>query len=545
MTFDRSPPLAFGPVTRRTFLGAAGAAGASLLIGRSGTAFAAETPQAGGTLTMAIWPDPSALVCAFTTSDQVLLASSKMSEGLVAYGYDFMPQPRLATAWTLAPDGLSATFTLRQGVKWHDGADFTSADVAFTFMQLLKPNHPRGRGTFANLTAVDTPDAFTAIMRFSKPSPMAMNALSAFESPILPKHIYENGDPLRNPANNAPIGTGPFKFVEWSRGSHIALERFPGYWAEKRPYLDRIVMRVINDAGSRAAALETGEILMAGPNPVPYSELARFRANPKFEVETRGEELLQHAQAIQVNLRNPDLAKLEVRQAILQSINREAMARAVWYQSGKPATSPIPYQAGDLRLANPPAYPFDPKKAEALLDAAGYPRGADKMRMKLRLDWVPLGEANLRGAEFIKQSLQRVGIEVTIRSSDLPTYMKLIYTDYDYDLNLFLYAPIFDPSMGLQRFYWSKAARVGSPFVNASGYASPAMDKILEEAAVETNPAKRKGLFHDFQKLAMTDLPILPLLDLDYTCILSKRVHDVMGMPEGIRGSFADVWLSA
>ncbi|GGF77272.1 peptide ABC transporter substrate-binding protein [Azorhizobium oxalatiphilum] len=545
MTSDSSFPLRFGPVSRRTFLGASGAAAATLLIGRSGQAFAAETPQKGGTLTMAIWPDPTALVCAFTTSDQVLLASSKMTEGLVAYGYDFKPQPRLATAWQLSPDGLTATFTLRQGVKWHDGKDFTSADVAFSFMQLLKPNHPRGRGTFANLTAVDTPDDHTAILRFSKPSPMAMNALSAFESPILPKHVYEQGDPLRNPANNAPIGTGPFKFVEWNRGSHITLERFDGYWAKEKPLLDRIVMRVINDASSRAAALETGEILLAGPNPVPYSELARFRSNAKFDVETRGEELLQHAQAIQVNLRNPALAKLEVRQAILQAVNRENLARAVWYQSGKPATSPIPYQAGDIRLANPPAYPFDPKKSEALLDAAGFPRGADKTRLKLRLDWVPLGEANLRAAEFIKQSLQRVGIEVSIRSSDLPTYLKAIYTDYDYDLNVFLYAPIFDPSMGLQRFYWSKAAKAGSPFVNASGYASPEMDKVLEAAGTEIDPDKRKALFHEFQKLAMTDLPILPLLDLDYTCIINKRVHDVMAMPEGIRGSFADVWLSA
>lgn len=539
---DRLP---FGPISRRLFLGGAGAAAATVFIGQNGKAFAAETGQKGGTLTMAVWPDPTALVCAFTSSDQVVLSSAKMTEGLVAYGYDFLPRPRLATAWEPSADGLSIKFTLRQGVKWHDGADFTSADVAFSFLNLLKPNHPRGRGTFANLTAVDTPDAHTAILRFSKPSPVVMNALSGMESPILPKHIYENGDPLRNPANNAPIGTGPFKFVEWKRGSHIILERFDGYWAQERPYLDRIVMRIINDAGARAAALETGEILLAGPNPVPYSELVRFRANPKFDVETRGEELLQHAQAIEVNLRNPILAKVEVRQAILQAVNREAMARAVWYQSGRPATSPIPYQAGDLRLANPPAYPFDVKKSEALLDAAGYPRGADKMRFKLRLDWLPLGEANLRAAEFIKQSLQRVGIDVTIRSSDLPTYLKTIYGDYDYDLNVFLYAPIFDPSMGLQRFYWSKAAKPGSPFVIASGYSSPEMDKILESASTEMDPAKRKALFHDFQRLAMTDLPVLPLLDLDYTAIISKRVHGVMDMPEGIRGSFENVWLSA
>ena len=541
MTKDTHLTTLTGAVSRRTLLGASAGLAA---FGLHGPAFAAD-PVRGGTLTMAVWPDPTALTSAFTTSDQVLVAASKFSDGLLIYGYDFQPKPQLATAWEVAADRLSIRFTLRQGVKWHDGKDFTSADVAFTLLKLIKPNHPRGRATFANLTDVETPDAYTVVLKLSQPSPMIMNALSNFETPILPKHIYEQGDPLRNAANNAPVGTGPFKFVEWVRGSHIVLERNADYWDKGKPYLDRLVMRIVNDAGSRSAALETGEVLVAGPNPVAYSELARFRANPKFDVETRGEELLQHGQAVQVNLRNPDLAKLPVRQAILHAINRENLARAVWYGSGRPATSPIPYQAGDLRLANPPAYPFDVKKAEELLEAAGYPRGADKTRLKLRLDWVPLGEANLRAAEFIKQSLQRIGIETTIRSSDLPTYLKLVYGDYDYDLNLFLYAPIFDPSMGLQRFYWSKAARKGSPFVNASGYASAETDRVLEAAAVETDANKRKALFHEFQKIVMTDLPVLPLLDLDYTAIINKRVHDVMLWPDGLRGNFANVWVSA
>ena len=535
-------PKSFTGVSRRTFLGTSAS---FAILGLHQPVFAADAPKKGGTLTMAVWPDPVALVSAFTTSDQVLVASSKITDGLVVYGYDFKPKPRLATAWELAADKLSIKFTLRKGVKWHDGKPFTSADVAFTLMKLIKPNHPRGRATYANLVDVETPDDFTAILKLSQPSPTIMNALSGFETPILPKHIYEEGDPRRNKANNAPVGTGPYKFVEWVRGSHITLERNPDYWDSKAAYLDRIVMRIINDAASRSAALETGEILVAGPNPVPYSELQRFRANPKFDVETRGEELLQHAQALQVNMRNPDLAKLPVRQAILHAINRDNLARAVWYGSGRAATSPIPHQAGDLRLANPPAYPYDPKKAEALLESAGYKRGADNFRLKLSLDWIPLGEANLHAAEFIKQSLQKVGIETTIVSSDLPTYLKRVYTDYAFDLNLFLYAPIFDPSMGLQRFYWSKAARKGSPFVNASNYSNPAMDKVLEAAAVETDEAKRKELYHEFQKIAMTDLPVLPLLDLDYTAIISKKVHNVMEWPEGLRGNFAGVWLSA
>jgi peptide/nickel transport system substrate-binding protein len=532
------------PISRRRLLGGSASALALTLVG-SHRAPAEEAPRRGGTLTMATWPDPPSLVCAFTSSDNILPTAGKIVEGLVTYGYDFQPRPRLATAWTLSADGLTLSFTLRAGVKWHDGADFTSADVAFSLLNLLKPYHPRGRATFANLIGVDTPDPLTAVLRFSAPSPVVLNALSGFESPILPRHIYENGDPLRNPANNAPIGTGPFRFVSWQRGSAITLERFEDYWDKGKPYLDRIVLRIINDASARAAALEAGEVLLAGPNPVPYSELAHFRSLPGFVVETRGEEILQHIQAIQFNERNPTLAKLEVRQAIFHAINRDALVRAVWYGSGRPSTAPVSYLAGPLRIANPASYPYDVARAEALLDLAGYPRGADKTRFKLRLDWIPLGEANLLSAQFIRQSLQRVGIEVTIRSSDLPTYLKTIYTDYDFDLNLLYYAPMFDPSMGAQRFFWSKAARPGSPFVNAGGYMNPEMDHILEAAATEIDPAKRTALFHNFQRLAMTDLPLLPLIDLDYTAILSRRVRGVMDLPEGIRGNFADVWLSA
>ncbi len=529
------------PVTRlsrRTVLGAAAAVAA-------GARRAAGQPGGGGTLAMAIWPDPTSLVCAFTTSDQVLIASSKITEGLLAYGYDFKPQPRLATAWDVSPDGKTIRFTLRQGVKWHDGRDFTSADVAFTFMNLLKTSHPRGRATFANLTAVDTPDPATAILQLAVPTPAMMDALSGFESPILPRHIYEGSDPLLNPANNRPVGTGPFKFVEWERGSHITLVRNDAYWQPGHPALDRIVMRIMDDAAGRAAALEAGEVMLAGPNPVSPSEIVRFRGMPNFTVETHGEELLQHAQAIQVNLRHPPLDRLEVRQAILHAINREALARAVWYQAGTPATSPVPHQAGELLAPSLPGFPYDPKRAEALLDAAGLPRGADRMRFKLRIDWVPLGEASLRTAEFIKQSLQRVGIEATIRSSDLPTYLKLVYTDYDFDLNVFLYAPTFDPSMGLQRFYWSKAAAKGSPFVNAGGYASPAMDALLEAAASEPDPVRRRDVFREFQRVAMTDLPLLPLLDLDYPTIIDTRVRNVVALPEGIRGNFADVRIAS
>ena len=119
-------------------------------------------------------------------------------------------------------------------MKFHDGKPFTSADVAYS-IQLLKTVHPRGRNTFANVTEVKTPDPLTAVIELSKPAPYLIKALTAAEAPMMPRHIYEGTDPLANPNGNAPIGTGPYKFKEWVRGSHIIYERNPDYWDAPKP----------------------------------------------------------------------------------------------------------------------------------------------------------------------------------------------------------------------------------------------------------------------------------------------------------------------
>ena len=149
---------------------------------------------------------------------------------------------------------------------WHDGAPFTSADVAWSLMNVWKTLHGRGRATYANVERADTPDARTVVLHLSQPSPAIMNALAAAESQVLPRHRYEGTDVLTNPLNNAPVGTGPFRFKEWRRGSAVVVERNPDYWDAGKPYLDAIVMRFIPDGAGRSAALETGEALLGGDN---------------------------------------------------------------------------------------------------------------------------------------------------------------------------------------------------------------------------------------------------------------------------------------
>ena len=509
----------------------------------SSAALGQETPRRGGTLTMIVQPEPPMLTGAFSTVGTIQAVSPKMFDGLVEYDFDMRPQPQLATAWETSADGLTMRFTLRDGVTWHDGKPFTSADVAWSLMNVWKTLHGRGRATYANVVGVDTPDTLTVVLRLSKPSPAIMNALAAAESQILPRHLYEGSDILANPANAAPVGTGPFRFKEWRRGSAIVVERYDGYWDKTKPYLDQIVMRIIPDGAGRSAALETGEVLLAGDNPVPLNDVQRLSKLPRLSVERRGYNSVNNIHFAEFNLRRPHFADARVRRAIGMAINREFIARNIWFGEGKAATGPMPRTLATFYTDDVPKLPVDPAAANRLLDEAGLPRGAGGTRFRMTIDWAPYGDALQRSAEYIRQALRPLGIEVEIRSSDLPGWLRRVYTDNDFDMTTFYLSATADPTLGLQRFWWSKNIQKGAVFTNASGYDSPAMDAILEAAAVEPDTAKRTELFHQFQRLAMQDLNILPLVDLDGVTLADKRVRDHTTGAYGLRTSLADAWL--
>jgi peptide/nickel transport system substrate-binding protein len=219
----------------------------------SGTALAQGTPQSGGTLVMVVQPEPPTLAAYQSTSGPIGQVSTKVYEGLLEYDFNLKPQPGLAQSWTVSPDGKSITFKLQPNVKFHDGQPFTSADVQFTVMDVLKKVHPRGISTFRAVQAVETPDPMTAVFKLSEPAPYMLMALSGYESPMLPKHVFGTGDIANHPNANKPIGTGPFKFVEWQKGQFMRFDRNPDYRKPGRPYLDRIVARFIGDGGTRAA----------------------------------------------------------------------------------------------------------------------------------------------------------------------------------------------------------------------------------------------------------------------------------------------------
>ena len=187
----------------------------------------------------------------------------------------------------------------------------------------------------------------------------------------------------------------------------------------------------------------------------------------------------------------------------------------------------------------------DLEKARKLLDEAGYPRGANKTRFKVPLDYNPIGDENRRLAEFMRSALARIGITVDIRAADASAFVKRVYTDREFDFTLNGHSNLFDPTVGVQRIYWSKNFKKGVPFSNGSHYDNPKVDALLEGAAVENDPVKRKQMFIDFQKIIAEEVPDIPLYSPLYLTIHNVRVHDHSLTADGVEANMASVWLDA
>lgn len=528
-------------VNRREFhqllLLASASVGLSSTFARAGE----KTPVAGGALNWLYYPDPSALIAINTSSGTGQAIGPKVNEGLLTFDYDLNPKPLLATEWSISDDGRRYQFKLRQGVKWHDGRDFTADDVAFSILR-LKEAHPRGRITYQNVTSVDTPDPHTAIIVLSAPAPFLLTALSSSESPIVPKHIYETFKPEVQPKLGQVIGTGPFILKEWVPGSQLIFDRNPNYWNAPKPYLDRVVLRVILDPAARAAALETGEIDI-GANPVPLADIERLKSNPNLVVDTTTYAYAGPQQQLFFNLDNEIVNNKSVRRAVAHAIDLQALVDIALYGYGQVSPSPISVALPKFNDPNIKQHAFDPKQAEKLLDEAGYPRKVDGTRFKVRIAYNPF--LTPAYADFIKSSLAAVGINGDILKLDLATYLKTVYTDRAFDLTVESLSNTFDPSLGVQRAYWSKNFKIGLPFSNASHYSNAEVDRLLEAAAVEPDEAKRRDLFFKFQAIIHEELPAIDLVAAGNQIVANRKVRNFAPGAQGINNSFGDVWLDA
>lgn len=504
----------------------------------------AQTPVAGGTLTIALPTEPAHLNSAIDTTQQVKVVASKIYSGLVKYDLAMNMQPDLAQSWSVSPDGRTITFNLRRGVKWHDGRDFTSADVAYSIMKGFGPNNGLVRSTFSNVETVRTPDANTAVLVMRQPAAALMNALPVATATILPAHIYDNTDIRTNPANLKPIGTGPFRFVEWRRGSAIVVERNPNYFESGKPYLDRIVFRVIPDTQARGAAIESGEADIVFHSTAAASDARRLGALPKLMLTTDGYYFDSTVAFMEVNMDHPILGKPEVRRAITHAIDRKFILDNIWMGFGKVATSPIHYGLKQAYTDDVPQYPFDMRRAEQLLDEAGYKRGADGVRFKIVIDYVPFGDQYPKMAQYVRQQLNQIGVQSEVRTSDFATWVRRIWTQRDWMVNMSAITNASDPSIGVQRAYWSKNIVPGTPFTNGTHFRNADLDRYFEQASMVFDPQVRRRHFAAIQRILATELPVIPLVGIDQFTVANRRVQNHAVLADGVYSGFADVWVT-
>ena len=507
------------------------------------------TPKTGGTLTSLLTPEPAILIPGVNSQAPALLVQSKMYQSLLSFSPTLEPGPLLAKSWSLSDDKKSWTFKLQENVKFHDGTPMTADDVIFSIMKFHFTLAPRARAVFQNIDTATAPDPHTVVITLKEPFEPFLLMFDVTATAIMPKHIYDTeGDAAalatafrNNPANQKPVGTGPFQFVEWQRGNYIQLKKFDGYWKPGQPYLDAITYRIVPDSQSRALALQTGQVMMSASGDIEPFDVPRFRELPNLEVETKGWEYFAPLMWLELNHRVKPLDDVRVRQAISLALDRNFILNRLWFGIGKVANSPVAsttkYFNPDVKLA-----PRDIKKAAALLDEAGVKPGADGVRFKIRHLTLPYGEVWTRLAEYIRASLKQVGIEVTLESTDTGGWAKRV-SDWDYDTTINYLYQYGDPTLGVERTYVSTNIQK-IVFTNTGGYTNPEVDKLFTEARKAPLPADRQRAFYAVQELLVKEMPQIWLLEMSFPTIHDKKLHNLLLTGTGVHTCFDDVFIS-
>lgn len=462
-------------------------------------------PVRGGTAVILVQADPGHLNPAISTGSHVHAVAGSLYNGLVELDQDLRPQPDLAQRWTVSEGGTVYTFDLVPNARWHDGTPFTSADVRFTFEEVLLKHHARTKASLgAVIVAIDTPAPHTVVFRLRRPYGALLQLLNVTEAPILPRHVYQGGDPLNHPRNVRPVGTGPFKLDSYKTDQQVVMVRNTDYFKQGLPYLDRLVFRVVPDANAQTLALLAGEADYVGL--VNAAEVERLRARPDLAVAqtafgTGGGNCIT---TLSFNLERKPLSDLRVRQAIAHAIDREQILRDVQFGLGKVPAAAI---SSGLTWAHAPGtlaqYKTSPQRAQELLDAAGLAPGPDGVRMTLELLHFPTFN---RVGEVLRQNLAKVGIKVVQKPLDRGAFVDAVFTQRAFDANIISYCNGADPDSGVRRMYVSN--NIGNvPFSNAAAYRNPEIDRLFALAAESDDYQERGRHYAEIQKILGRDLP--------------------------------------
>ena len=527
----------FSVARRRLMAGACFAACSSLAL----PVVAQEQPKRGGTLVVATTQTPRHLNGAVQSGIATAMPSTQLFASPLRFDDKWNPQPYLAESWKLAEDGMSLTLNLRKNAVFHDGKPVTSADVAFSIMA-IKANHPF-QTMLGPVERVDTPDAHTAIIRMNKPHPAIVLAMSPALCPILPKHVYGDGQDLKtHPRNSADVvGSGPFRLVEFKAGQRIVMERFDKFFLPGKPYLDKVVVNLSPDASSLMLGLERGDIQMLPFVSVP-TDLRRLKDNAKLTLTPKGYEGIGPLNWLAFNLERKPLNDVKVRKAIAHAVDKNFITKALMGGFAVPADGPI-VPTSPFAVTDVVRYPLDLKKAAALLDEAGYKPGANGERFKLTIDYLPGADDQQKTvAEYVRGQLKKIGIAVDVRASaDFPAWAKRIAA-HDFDMTMDLVFNWGDPIIGVHRTYLSTNIR---PIIwtNTQSYRNPQVDELLNTAGGVLDPTKRKAYYATFQKIVTDELPIDFINVVPYHTAALKTVGNVPTSIWGPMSPYDEVYL--
>ncbi|MFX0199657.1 MAG: ABC transporter substrate-binding protein, partial [Candidatus Hodarchaeota archaeon] len=471
------------------------------------------------------------------------------SFGITPKRIGVVTKPELAKSWDISSDGLVYRFHLREGVKWHDGKPFTSADVKFTIEKMVIPYHPLGKRVWANLESITTPDPHTVIITLIKSFPplIQMLGLGYGFGGIMPKHLFEGTDFFKNPYSFKPVGTGPFVFKEWKRGSHIIFERNRNYWESSLPYLDKIVVQIVPDAATRLTGLFAGQFDQAEWPGIPYGQISKVEASPLLQLSKtpQGAAGLYN---LTFNLRDPILKNKKVRQAIAYAIDFNFIKKIVFFDLTKPATAHISSNLGPSYWnENKPLAKYHEQnieKANRLLDEAGFLRKEKGTRFKLTLTMTMALTFNRDAATVLTKQLAEIGIEIEPRILEYAAFLKKIYTDWDFQLMIHTMSSGPFPEFYVSRLYISSNIKSGVTFSNAAGYSNPEIDHLFKAASTEPDAAKGKSMFYKIQDILAEDIPVLPIWEVYYPLISSTKFHNTGLSPLACGGEFlwGQIW---
>jgi peptide/nickel transport system substrate-binding protein len=466
--------------------------------------------------------DATALNPVIATDSMSYIAEWPIFDSLLELDEKLNVRPLLAESWEVSKDGLTYTFKLKKGVKWHDGKPFTARDVAFTFYSVLDPKVTTPHRAyfdalvgFPELTAkegakkpeelgvkpIEIVDDHTVRFRLRYPSGAFLAVLVNPRAGIVPEHLLKTADLNTADFNRKPVGTGPFKLLEWRRGERLVMEANDQYHGG-RPALDRLIFRIIPDAVVLLQELRAGGVDFI-ENP-PLTEMARLKQTPGLKVivaDTTSYTYFGWRQDI------APFTDVRVRRALNHAIDVPSMVREVLQGYAAIATGQFPPGSWAFDPSVKP-YAYDPGRAKALLAEAGYKPGPDGVLVKdgKRLSFtVRHDQANQTvkdTAVIVQEYLKRVGVEAQLEALDWPTFVKKLFAS-DFEAIVVNWTNHHDPDPFAYTI-WHSSQWKGRNFAH---YKNPKVDEALEAARRATSQGERKKHYAEFSKLLMEDAP--------------------------------------